>query len=897
MENSAPTTFANFLVEAAKLYPQAPAILTPGRAPLTYERLLSQVTKTVRNLNDMGLGRNDRIAVIMPSSAEGGVASVCIETMATFVPLNPSLSLSELLDLLSRLKIKAVIIQEGSETAATQAAQQLGLRVINLTPLSDQESGLFRLSSAQTDNASLPLESNRRGFAQPDDIAMLVLTSGTTAASKVIPYTQRSACNQVYDNARYIELTPQDRLLSFMPMFHTTGVGYLVQALMTGGSTFILPGFDVKTFFESLASFKPTWFPAVTTLFKTIIEQALNYDDYLTDSSLRCIMALSMAIDVENSEALEAVLKTTVVQVYGATEAGIISANPLPPRPRKLGSAGVPVYSEVAMINDEGLLLAHGETGEIVVRGPGVMEGYEGDPEATAAAFINGWYRTGDLGYFDEDGFLYLVGRVKEVINRGGQKVSPGEVEQALLSHAMVEQAAVFAIPDARLGDEVGAAVILRKNSTAEISESDLRAHAASKLASYKIPRRIVFVDELPRNAIGKVQRIGMAEKLGLTHLQPVTAAPTVSTAHRSDLEQALLTMWSTILNRPPAQIAMEARFADVGGTSLNATQLIFKVREILHIPVTILDFFDAPTIADQATVLDNLWRNPRSSATGTNLIPIRPEGTRPPLFCSHAVYGGVFFYRNLVPYLPIDQPVYGLQAVGLDSAVPPFERVEDIVNYQLEQIRSVQTKGPYFLVGYSFGGCVALELARRLHDEFHQDAYVFCVGSFFNRNRTFDERQQGQSVGTRFWRRVQTPTYVLFRLPMRYKRAYLNQKIRDSAILLGLRQKTQSSADMEADYPIDFEVGVFPNIQNVTRANQKALKTYELRPFFGSLMYLHTTDADLDVNTFRALHAIAKGHLRVIDVPGTHQTVMTEPYVATVGTYLSAWIDSISGR
>jgi acyl-CoA synthetase (AMP-forming)/AMP-acid ligase II len=275
------------------------------------------------------------------------------------------------------------------------------------------------------------------------------------------------------------------------------------------------PGFDALRFFRWMDEEKPSWFTAVPTMHQAILSRADRNKDIIARVPLRFIRSSSASLPGPVMEQLEKVFGCPLVESYGMTEASHqMCSNPLA-GPRKPGKVGKAAGPEVAIMGDDGAMLPPGEIGEVVIRGPNVTKGYEANPEANAKAFTNGWFRTGDQGLFDQDGFLLLTGRLKELINRGGEKVSPLEVDGVLSAHPAVAQALTFAIPHAKLGEEVGAAVVLRDG--AELTERELRDFASKQLADFKVPRKVIFVPEIPKGATGKLMRIGLAEKLGIT--------------------------------------------------------------------------------------------------------------------------------------------------------------------------------------------------------------------------------------------------------------------------------------------------------------------------------------------------------------------------------------------
>jgi acyl-CoA synthetase (AMP-forming)/AMP-acid ligase II len=301
-----------------------------------------------------------------------------------------------------------------------------------------------------------------------------------------------------------------------MPLFHIHGLmAGVLASLAAGAQVSCTPGFNALRFYAWLEEVRPSWYTAVPTMHQAILARAERHREVVARSRLRFIRSSSAPLPPQVMAELEATFDVPVIEVYGMTEAAHqMTSNPLPPGTRKPGSVGIAAGPEVGIMDERGNLLDRGQIGEVVVRGPNVMPGYEANPEANAAAFTNGWFRTGDQGVLDGDGYLRITGRLKELINRGGEKISPVEIDEALMQHPAVQQVVSFAMPHATLGDEVAAAVVLRDGQVT--SERELRRFAASCLPHFKVPRRIVIVSELPKGATGKLQRIGLAMKLGL---------------------------------------------------------------------------------------------------------------------------------------------------------------------------------------------------------------------------------------------------------------------------------------------------------------------------------------------------------------------------------------------
>jgi oxalate---CoA ligase len=362
----------------------------------------------------------------------------------------------------------------------------------------------------------MPGPAARGGFGDSGDTALVLHTSGTTSRPKIVPLLQRNVLASAAHIGATLALTPADVCLNIMPLFHIHGlIAATLSSLAAGAQVSCTPGFNALRFFGWLDEVRPTWYTAVPTMHQAILARADRNQEILARSRLRLIRSSSASLPAPVMLELERTFGVPVIESYGMTEAAHqMASNPLPPRPRKPGSVGIASGPEVAILDDAGQLLPRGEIGEVSIRGPNVTPGYEANPEANAKAFTHGWFRTGDQGLLDEDGYLRLTGRLKELINRGGEKISPLEVDEVLMTHPAVAQVVTFGMPHDKLGEDVAAAVVLREGKTA--TDRELRDFAATRLADFKVPRKIVILAEIPKGATGKLQRIGLAAKLGL---------------------------------------------------------------------------------------------------------------------------------------------------------------------------------------------------------------------------------------------------------------------------------------------------------------------------------------------------------------------------------------------
>jgi acyl-CoA synthetase (AMP-forming)/AMP-acid ligase II len=488
------------------------ALRAPSVAPLTYEALRQLTAKTVRELNAHGIGRNDRVAIVLDNGPHMAAAFLAIACGATAAPLNPAYRADEFVFYLSDLQAKLLIVGEHSDSAALEVAARLAIPVAQLRG-SVTHAGQFELVFPDT---VAPREAAQPGAAQPEDVALLLHTSGTTSRPKIVPLKQRNLTASAYNIGRTLAFTPADRGLNIMPLFHIHGlIAGILAPLAAGSEVFCTPGFNALKFFGWMAEAKPTWYSGVPTMHQAILSRASKSADVIRANPLRFIRSSSSSLPPRVIRELETVFGTPVIEAYSMTEAAHqMTSNPLPPGKRKPGSVGVAAGPEVCILGPDGEPAPHGVTGEIAIRGPNVMSGYESNPSANAEAFSHGWFRTGDQGVMDAEGYVTITGRLKEIINRGGEKISPREVDEVLMEHPAVAQCVTFAMPHDKLGEDVAAVVVLREGQIA--TERELRDFAATRLVDFKVPRKIVFRDEVPKGATGKLQRIGLAQKLGL---------------------------------------------------------------------------------------------------------------------------------------------------------------------------------------------------------------------------------------------------------------------------------------------------------------------------------------------------------------------------------------------
>ena len=488
------------------------AISAPGGTPLSYAGLRALMAETVKALRTRGIQPNDRVAYVLDNGPEAATTFLSVAAGATAAPLNPAYRADEYEFYLSDLRAKLLIVAQGKDTPSVAVATKLGVPIARLVAAPDRGAGTFTLDFGDTPAGT----AGTAGLASPDDIALVLHTSGTTSRPKIVPLSHRNVCASARNVRDTLALTRDDRNLSIMPLFHIHGlIASLLAPLSAGSEVCCTPGFNALKFFGWMAEVKPTWYTAVPTMHQAILARASKNADVVAASRLRFIRSSSSALPPTVIAELERVFKAPVVEAYGMTEAAHqMASNPLPPRTRKPGTVGPNAGPDVRVVDDRGNTLPPGVTGEIVIRGENVTRGYENNPSANETAFIDGWFRTGDQGMMDADGYITITGRLKEIINRGGEKISPREVDEIIMEHPAVHQCVTFGMPHDMLGEEVAAAIVLKEGAACD--DRELKQFAAVRLADFKVPKKILILKEIPVGATGKLQRIGLAQKLGL---------------------------------------------------------------------------------------------------------------------------------------------------------------------------------------------------------------------------------------------------------------------------------------------------------------------------------------------------------------------------------------------
>ncbi|MEY4299163.1 MAG: hypothetical protein RIR25_399, partial [Verrucomicrobiota bacterium] len=731
---------------------------------LTYGEVNTLVRSLAMDLRQAGVRREDRVAVVIPNGRDMCTTLLGVCSAAIAAPLNPDYQEEEFADYFREIRVSYLVISRGADSPARAAAARLGLRVLEWCK---EASGILpEGETKRTARDRIEID-----LPDPQDIALILLTSGSTGRSKKVPLTHRNLCVSVRDICRALALTPEDRCLCMWEQFHIGGlVDLLMVPLASGGTVICTGGFDAGHFFELLKSASPTWYQGVPATVHELMAYAGKHSIPSGRSSLRFVRVTASALAPSLMSELEEFFGVPVITTFGMTEAApLITTNLLPPHVRKAGSTGPSCGPEVAVMDEDGRLLPIGEIGEVVVKGENIFSGYEDAPEANARSFRDGWFRTGDTGYLDEDGYLFLKGRIKETINRGGEKITPQEIDDVLLTHPEIAEAVSFHIPHRVLGEDVAVAVVLRRPGS--LSEDEVRKYVAARMVAFKVPRKVIFVDSFARNASGKVNRSTLAETFGLQ-------TPAEYEAPATEMEKRIAGIWQRELNVP--QVGRNDSYTDLGGDSLSTIRMILELEKTLSTRLPI-ELFGAISIAIDplhriAVALEQQSQTPKnvfdSSLTSpgnepeeilANLHPenhhkeLTPDDYRamlivvgrgsipthkPGSIVKVANIGGsrrpIFWFFNapnqelkgLAEVLGPDQPIYGFYSGAL---MVDEEKVSAIAEHYIREVQAIQPDGPLIIAGNCRGGRCAIRMAVKLR-ELGREVSHLCILEMFER-------------------------------------------------------------------------------------------------------------------------------------------------------------------
>ena len=478
---------------------EQPAVVAPDQnVRITYGELREQIQDVAEALAASGVNRGDRIGMALPNGLPNIVTFLAASTVGTAAPLNPAYKEDEFRFYLEDTNAKVLLLPPEGVDEARAAAGNIPILTVEM-----DGAGTVSLRGVTARKPVAP--------PNPDDVALILHTSGSTGRPKRVPLTHANLAISAGNVARSYQLSSSDVSLCVMPLFHVHGlVASTLATLSTGGTVLVPTKFSPLSFWQVAKEHGATWYSAVPTIHQLLLARVKKDSPRPAGAEkLRFIRSCSAALPSQVMHDLETAFGAPVLQAYGMTEAAHqMASNPLPPSARIPGSVGRGTDVQISIMDAEGNHLPTGAPGEVVIKGPNVVRGYENNPEANKSSFVDGWFRTGDQGVLDENGYLTLTGRLKEMINRGGEKIAPLEIDEVLLGHPKVAEAVTFGVPHTAWGEEVAAAVTLKDDAT----EAELLAYCKERLADFKRPKQIHITTAIPRTATGKIQRRVVAQ-------------------------------------------------------------------------------------------------------------------------------------------------------------------------------------------------------------------------------------------------------------------------------------------------------------------------------------------------------------------------------------------------
>ena len=690
------------------------ALIGDGGPTLTYAGLVRCIADGAARLRAMGFSPGECFAVVTDGSVESAVAMLATMEAGACAPLNPSAREREIETLLQGLDAAAVVTRPGTGLRAREVAQRLAIPCVTVS-LDDDGAALDMALSGATGRAS-----HTRSSA-----ALLLHTSGSTGHPKLVPLTRAMLCRSADNTAGVLGLTAQDVCLNVMPLFHVHGlVGAMLSSLARGAAVVCTGGFRAPAFHDWMARYDPTWYSAVPTIHQAVSD-CLD-DAPLRRHRLRFVRSSSSPLAPALMRKLGDQLGVPVVEAYGMTEATHqVASNPVTVGRQKPGSVGIAAGPEIAVVDAGGAFVGAGVTGEVVIRGHTVIESYLGDARANSAGFVGGWFRTGDRGLLDDDGYLFLTGRSREMINRGGETIAPREIDEVLLECPGVAQAMAFGMPDARLGETVAAAVVGRPGHDAPSAQA-VRQFAAQRLAGHKVPEVVHVVDSLPKGDTGKLQRGRLAEAMRTSGPAPAEADPM---RPQSETVRHIITeLWQRCLGVDDAQ--PRDHFMDLGGDSVAAAELLDAIHDATGIDIPLLAFLDDPTIFGLQAYCGD-----RPRRIGNDLCPVvtirqpKRKDAAKPVFCIPPHHDELWGLSSLARHLHEDRPAHALR--GGSSPDDVRQGIPAVADRNIELMKTVQGEPPYTLIGFCFGGYIAIEMASQLADRGETVDCVTLIDAF----------------------------------------------------------------------------------------------------------------------------------------------------------------------
>lgn len=672
--------------------PNAPAIIDHNQKVVTYRNLYDKILSIGNQLEHQKIEAHHRIGIVSNDNLELAQLFYGVSSVAIVAPLDYKLPIPQFLKLIDLLELDYIFFNPNLNIEIREALDTTRIKVLTIEDSYIGDKTDFKRS--------------------PDSTCLLLTTSGTTSISKIVPLTIGNLVTSAEEKVNAFAFTSDEQALITANLSRGTAINTMIAVHLGGGCALLSNGFNHLDFFAFFNRYPITFFTAGPAVLQSIVKYAKKNNIELSRSSLRFIRSSGAPLSENLSVSLENIFSAKIIQTYGMTETRTITTDFNAPKGKKQSSVGVSIGNQIKILS-----------GEILVKGPNVFYGYENNPQANASAFVDGWFRTGDMGRLDEDGYLFITGRIKEMINRGGEKVSPYEIEEALASHLIVDEAVAFPIYNTHGQEDVAAAVVLNTNE--DIDGLTLRSYLNGKIAAFKIPTVYYVTQEIPTSKNGKIQRKELHH-----HFKGQT--PLKDTLYETDevltpMQSVVMRFYEKTLDKKGFSIHHD--FYNLGGDSLLASLLHTELIEHFNQDIPVQAIFDYSNVADLSQYIASLDSEKK---TLKYVIPLVEKGQRNPIFFVHSLSGEALGYYKIGTYLEADHPMYGIQ-FNFDPEWKYPLSMEQLATKYIEEILAVQPKGPYHFIGFCFGGVLAFEIAKRLVDRGEEVAFLGMIDSVLN--------------------------------------------------------------------------------------------------------------------------------------------------------------------
>ncbi len=829
-------------------YPESPAIIDADGNYMDYKNLYKTILSLGQFLFNKGVKKNQRIAAAMENKLDMSVLYLAVSSIASFVPLDADFSEENFRYYFELLKVKFLILRKDYNGPLITIAKEMNIKIFYLQRNNMNLQTSYEFADSHDQENKRPFL-----FAQDNDIAVVNYTSGTTSEPKIVPRSHINEYFYAMQSVANLQLTENDRVLNMIPMFRGVALNTLLSSLASGGSMICVDKISADVIFQMIDEYKITRFFSIPSILQTLTDFALKNEIHIK-SQIRFINSGGAVLTEDLHQKVKEVFNVPVYDAYGLTETGWIGYNRFSPKGVKKGSLGVPSFVDLAIMNEYGRTLGRNVSGEIVVRGPQVIKSYDNGDKVNEESFYGEWFRTGDCGYIDDDGYLFITGRIKEIINRGGEKISPYEIEDAFCQHPDVLQAAVFPIPAVNGNEDAGAAIVLKPGSKMYLK--DMRRFLYGKVVTFKIPTVLYVLDEVPVGESGKIQRKTLFETLRAMGIksQPEADENEILIAPRNAAEAGLYEVFAKIL--PVKNISVTDTFFELGGDSLRAAVLYEELKKRYKIQVPLKYIFQHSSIEELASYITN---NQETGKNYTFAVPFQAEGSKTPIFFVHALEGEAVIFRYIANNFDPDRPFYAFH-FDRNAAkwVHPIS-IEQIAENYIQDIIAIQPQGPYLIAGQCIGGVIAYEMGMQLKKAGHEIALLAMYDPILIWS------PQPQVLNERLARKADE----IKKLGLRFITEFLNKKFIDyrNGLLRAVYENGNNLASKK----------LF-SLLNIETILQSALSNYEISKYAGEVIYFKPENNVIN-NSQDSIEIWKKyiPSLKVVSLRGNHLSVFYE--------------------